>query len=145
MGGTCCRSRKEGQISKSLVFLPFWVVNGITECIRLAEEKLNRPVTLIEIHALALDMNKLPVKDIFQLAAVMMSLFREDLLLTDKIFEFWTLSPKEGFMTYTDFWHKHFDGYKVDSLQRIRADTAKTINLNELVNMMKSKDRAVYD
>lgn len=75
----------------------------------------------------------------------MMSLFREDLLLTDKIFEFWTLKPQEGFMTYTDFWHKHFDGYKVDSLQRIRADTAKTINLNELITMMKSKDRAVYE
>lgn len=48
-------------------------------------------------------------------------------------------------MTFSDFFKKHYDGYRLDSKQRIRATTAKTISLKNLTNLMRSKDRELYE
>jgi len=49
-------------------------------------------------------------------------------------------------MTYMDFFNKHFSDYTLDSNQRVRATPAvKTVNLKILTNLMKSKDRDLYE
>ena len=50
MGGTICRAgRSDDQVSKSLLWLPWYFVNRFIESTRLAEEILGRPATIQEI------------------------------------------------------------------------------------------------
>lgn len=50
MGGTICRaSREPNQVSKALLWLPWYFVNRFLESTRVAEETLGKPPTCIQI------------------------------------------------------------------------------------------------
>ena len=49
MGGTICRSREETQVSKSLLWLPYWFVDKFLNSLRTAETILGEPPTSIQI------------------------------------------------------------------------------------------------
>lgn len=48
MGGTICIcKRKENQVGRALLWLPYYIVNKMIDCIISAEEKLGKPPSTI--------------------------------------------------------------------------------------------------
>ena len=52
MGGTICRvGRQKDQVSKSILWMPWYFVNRFLESVRIAEEELGTPPTTMQIFA----------------------------------------------------------------------------------------------
>ena len=86
MGGTICVCRKEGQITKSLLWLPWFIVNNMLECVELAEQKLGRPPNMLELYVVMIKTYpNMPIKNAHECNAVMSSLMREDWLYINDI------------------------------------------------------------
>ena len=88
---------------------------------------------------------RIKFNNLFEIAAVMCSLAREDIVLTDKIFSKWTVRKQEGYYTYSEIFHTQFgDGYRCDSLGRAYPTTARTVNFSNLKKILLSKDEALF-
>ena len=48
MGGTICVNRKPEQVSKSTLWLPWWIVNQVLAAVQSAENKVGGPPTIFE-------------------------------------------------------------------------------------------------
>ena len=118
MGGTmCCGKRVDGTIGKSLIGLPWYIVERLEKATDAAEAKLGRPPTACDIFIMCEELgyndNFMPGMDIYKVAAIMCSLLREHLVFTDRIMSCWTTTKREGFYSYNDFFAMHFPGYKL--------------------------------
>ena len=133
MGGTICRSRADGQVSKSQLWLPFYFVNRFVESTRIAEETLGKPPTVFEIFTV-MDQNfGRAVNNIYQLVAILFSLLREDLIYSDEHSYRYTVNKQEGYYNYTELFSKKFPaGYACDSIGRVIPTTARVVNLHEM-------------
>ena len=144
MGGTICRSREETQISKSLLWLPYWFVDKFLNSTRAAEEILGQPPTSMQIFVQLTNDHGEVVKDVYQVSAVLFSLLREDILYSDAHSYKYTTEKKEGYYSYTElFQMKHKGGYTCDQLGRVVGAGARTINLNTLRNILISTDESL--
>lgn len=57
----------------------------------------------------------------------------------------YTVHKQEGYYSYSELFRKKFpDGYTCDSSGRVTPTTARTINLNDLMRTMVSKDESAY-
>lgn len=66
MGGTICIcSRPEDQVSKSLAWLPWFVVNRFLQAIDHAEEKLQQPPTIPQIFVTLEDHFNAPINNVY--------------------------------------------------------------------------------
>jgi hypothetical protein len=66
MGGTCCISRNEEQVGKSILWLPWFFVNAFVSSVESAEKKLGKPASTIEIFVeLNENHRMIPVKNIW--------------------------------------------------------------------------------
>ena len=144
MGGTICRAgRQPDQVSKSLLWLPWYFVNRLLESTREAEEILGRPPTVMEMFMTLEANHGKTLNNIYELVAVLFSLLREDIIYSDMHSYRYTLTKQEGFYTYSELFRIRFaDKYSVDSLGRVIPTTARTLNLNQLREMFISTDEA---
>ena len=84
MGGTICRcNRGSDQVSRSMILLPFFVVNPFLQSIEEAEDILGYPGNIKQIEFILQSRHKVPVKNIFEISAITFSLLREDMLYID--------------------------------------------------------------
>jgi len=84
MGGTICKQRRDEQVGRAILWLPWFFVNQYLEAVDRTEDKLGRPPTQVEIFVLLNMEFNLPIKNVFESTAVTGSLLREDLLYTNE-------------------------------------------------------------
>ena len=144
MGGTICRvSRQQDQVSKALLWLPWFFVNRFLESTRIAEERLGAPPTIFEIQFVMKELYDSTLNN-YTIAAVFFSIFREDMIRMNSTSSRFTIHRQEGFYTYSDFFRLRYPvGYGCDSSGRIVATTARTLNLYELHSILTSKDETL--
>ena len=147
MGGTCCvTSRKQEQVSRAILWLPWFITNQMLKSVQLAEEKLKRPPTVFEIFVeFKIAMPRVPVNTVFEMGAMFTSLFREDWIYMDETAIHFSLVKHPGFCNYSErFREKYGSGYACARDGSIVAKTARTINHANLLNMLKSKDEQLF-
>ena len=146
MGGTICRSsRQTEQVSKSILWLPWYFVNRFLESTRIAEDVLGRPPTLVEIFVTLNDTYGKTVNNIFEVGAILFSLLREDLIYADLLSYRYTVNKQEGYFSYSEIFQKKFPfGYVCDKQGRVVPSIARRVNLNNLRNVLTSQDEAVF-
>lgn len=145
MGGTICICRSKDQVGKSLLWLPYYITNKMIDCIISAEEKLGKPPSSIEIFVEMKQKFTLPVNNIFEGAAVITSLYREDMIFANDVASNFSVTRHEGFLTYSERFRKLYgDGYASARDGSVVVQTAKTINLKKLNNMLRSKDENLF-
>lgn len=116
------------------------------DCVISAEAKLGKPPSFIEIFVEMTNRYDLPVKNCYEGAAVLTSLFREDLLYTNDVASHYSVIKHEGFSSYTEIFRKKIgDGYIVHKDGSVAVSTAKTLNYRNLIEMLKSKDKSLFD
>jgi len=125
--------------------LPSWIVNKFLLSVDTAEDKLGRPPNALEVFVEMEEFHGSPVKNCFQVAAVLCSIHREDWLLSNKSGYNWTRRPQEGFRTYSQIFRDIYPGYGVDSNQTVVATTAKTVNYEFLLDVLRSKDEKLME
>jgi len=145
MGGTCCVvSRERTQVGRSLLWLDGWTTSSVLKAVEIAETKLGKPGSAVEVFVTLKNEFSTPIRNMWEVAAVLCSLFREDWIFTNSIGSHWTRSKKEGYSSYSEIFKAKFPGYKLDSRQRVMSDTAKTTNFKKLTDMLKSKVEADF-
>jgi len=147
MGGTICRaSRLEDQVSKSILWLPWYFVNRFVDSTRLAEEILGRPPTVQEIFVTLSNVHGKTVNDVYELGACLFALLREDLIFSDLNSYRYTANKQEGYYSYSEIFRLRFPtGYSCDSMGRVIPTTARLVNLNHLKNVLMSQDKAFFN
>ena len=145
MGGTCCKSRKEDQVAKATLWLPWFMVDQFLTAIGRAEELLGTPPNTFEIAASFKQISIIPLQNPQQAAAIILSLFREDIIFADRSLYHFTCTPREGFSKFSDRFREIYQGYRVDSIGCIVPDTEKTLNYKELIKVLKSKDADLFN
>jgi len=130
MGGTICRtSRTDGQVSKSLLWLPWYFVNRFLDSTRAAEDILGHPPTVQEIFVTLEANHGKTVNNIYEAVAILFSLLREDLIYSDIHSFRYSCNKQEGFFTYSELFRMRFPtGYVCDSLGKVQPTTAQTVN-----------------
>jgi hypothetical protein len=75
----------------------------------------------------------------------MMALFSEDLVYTDEHqLHRWTTKSREGYSKMSEFLRKNTSGYTFDkNLSFIAKPDTRTVNLNDLISILKSKDESL--
>jgi len=73
-------NRPDDQIGKALISMPWYWVEKALAAVKSAEEKLMRPPSIFEIFTQMTKIYNLQVATIYEGAAVLTSLFREDWL-----------------------------------------------------------------
>ena len=146
MGGTICICRSKDQVGKSLLWLPYFITNKMIDSIISAEEKLGKPPGSIEIFVEMKQRHNIPnVNNIFEGAAVITSLYREDMIFANDVASNFSVTRHEGFLTYSERFRKLFgDGYATARDGSVVVKTARTINLKKLNNMLRSKDENLF-
>jgi len=146
MGGTICRGRrKPEQVGRAILWLPFFITSRVMHAVDSAQEKLGRPVTAVEVFVELKRLYYMPIKSIYEIAAVLSSLVREEMLYTNEVGSHFTSRPYEGYLGYTDIFDKKFgEGYSLNSEQSVVPTTAKTVNLKSLLEILKSKDEKLF-
>jgi len=87
----------------------------------------------------------LPVNNIFEGAAVITSLYREDMIFANDVASNFSVTRHEGFLTYSERFRKLYgNGYASARDGSIVVQTAKTINLKKLNKMLRSKDENLF-
>lgn len=94
-------------MARSLLTLPFNYTIRMIDCVKTAEEKLGKPPTVVEIFV---EMKSrypwMPVASIFEGAAFLVSLFREDMIFADASCEHYTALRQDGFFSFTELFRK---------------------------------------
>ena len=145
MGGTICKRRHEEQVSKSILWLPWYFVNRFIESTRIAEDVLGRPPTILEVFVTLGDTYGKTVNNVYEVVAILFSLLREDLIYSDEHSYRYTVNKQEGFYSYSEIFRKKFPvGYSCDKMGRVVPTTARRVNLNHLRSVLISRDEASY-
>jgi len=109
MGGTICRTgRSENQVSKSILWLPWYFVNRFIDSTRLAEEILGRPASLQEIWVTMEDNHGKTLNNIYEMGACMFALLREDMIFSDLHSYRYTVNKQEGYYNYSEIFRLKF-------------------------------------
>lgn len=147
MGGTMCICRRQpNQIGKALLSLPYWIVNKLLSCVDSAEAILKRPPSIIEIFMETKHRYpNFPVNNIYEGAACLTSLFREEMLYTNDLASHYSTTRHEGYVGFSEMFRKRFGNeYTTLNDGTVVATTARTINCKNLYNMLRSKDESLF-
>ena len=127
--------------------MPYWIVNKMISSVISAEAKLGKPPSVIEIFVeMKRQHNISMVSNIYEGAAVITSLFREDMLFANDVCSHYSVTRHEGFLNYTEIFHKKIgEGYKINKDGTVAVTTAPTLNFRNLTEMLKSKDAALFE
>lgn len=122
------------------------MVNRVLQCCDIAEAKLGRPVTGIEIFTVfaELKMNDftMPFNDVYTVGAVVMSMFREHKLYTEPLAYYFTTKPKEGYFSFQELFDKKYElAYSLGHNQEVvPCGATKSLNFDEVWDTLRSKD-----
>ena len=148
MGGTITRSRDEKQVARGLIPLPFFYTRRILDCMLSAEEKLGgKPPTVVECFVEIKNRYPwIPVNTIFEGAAVLVTLFREDMIFADDTCEHYSVNKHPGYSSFSEKFNA-----KIGSRYEISADHTvalkkgeKAVNFAKMIEILKSKDEQLY-
>lgn len=85
------------------------------------------------------------MNNIFEGAAVLTSLYREDMLFANDVCSNFSVTRHDGYLTYSERFRKLFgDGYASARDGSVVVTTARTINFRKLNAMLKSKNESDY-
>jgi hypothetical protein len=141
MGGTCCRHRREDQVARALLSMPWFMVNNVLRAVNDAEDRLGRIPTTMEIyHMFRSQNNRLTANNPYEIGAILMSMYREDLILSDDVAYQFTTRQHEGFNTFSVNFNKKYKGYGICKTGNVVPITAKTISFKKQIEMLKSTD-----
>lgn len=116
------------------------------DCVISAEAKLGKPPSVIEIFVEMKHRFTLPVNNIYEGAAVITSLFREDMLYANDVCSHYSITRHAGYLNYSEIFRKKIgDGYRINKDGTVAATTAKTLNFRNLIKMLKSKDASLFE
>ena len=112
-----------------------------------AEAKLGKPPSVIEIFIeMKAQYNITQVNNIYEGAAVITSIFREDMLYANDVCSHYSVTKHEGLMNFSEIFKKKIgDGYKINRDGTVVVTTAPTLNFRNLMEMLKSKDAALFE
>ena len=129
------------------MWLPYWIVNRMIDSVISAEAKLGKPPSVIEIFIeMKAQYNITQVNNIYEGAAVITSIFREDMLYANDVCSHYSVTKHEGYMNYSEIFKKKIgDGYKINRDGTVAVTTAPTLNFRNLIEMLKSKDAALFE
>ena len=83
----------------------------------------------------------MPVKDVYQVAAVMMSMLREHLIFCDPVGYRYTTNKQEGYLSFTEIFGAKHPGYTCGAKQEcISTGDTKNVNFDSLMTILKSND-----
>jgi len=109
--------------------------------VRIAEEVLGRPATILEIYVTLEDTYGKSLNNAYELLAILHSILREDLIYVDEFCQRITLNKKDGFYSYSEIFRAKFpQGYGCDKIGRVVPTTAKRINLRQLMEFLTSSN-----
>jgi hypothetical protein len=110
MGGTICVCKRNAdQVTRSLILLPYFIVNKMLSSIANAEAKLGTPPNILEVFVEIRKNHKgLPINNCYEGAAVIASLLREDWIYTNKIASHVSLTRHEGYFTFSELFRQKF-------------------------------------
>lgn len=112
-----------------------------------AEEKLGQAPTVVEIFVEIKTANpQAPVNNIFEGAAVLTTLFREDLIYADNSCEHYSAKRQEGYKNYSELFRQKvgFD-YGIGPDGSVVSKTAKLVNFKQMIEILKSKDESLLE
>ena len=146
MGGTICRaSRPQEQVSKALLWLPWFIVNQVISAAKQAEETLGHPPTMIQIFSVLQEHYNSPLRNVWEVGAIACSLHREELIYCDKIIYRWTAYKQEGYLSYSEMFMKQFGpAYGCNAAGKVYSKTARTVNFGLLTKVLKSKNENIF-
>ena len=146
MGGTLCRvDRAPDQVARTLLPLPWFIVSSTIKATEMAEDILGHPPSPYEIFVVLNEHLKTPIRQPSEVAVVMMSMLREDFVMTDKISYRYTVRRQEGYYTFSERFRQNFgDGYECDSVGAIVPTTARAVNYSQLQQILLSKDESLF-
>ena len=122
--------REETQVSRALIWMPWYFLNRFIESTRACEEILGRPPTTIEIFYQVSNTYGRVVNNMYEVGAILYSLLREDLIYADEHCYTYTCVKKEGYYSYSDFFQMKFgSGYICDKRGHVVPSTARVLNL----------------
>ena len=111
----------------------------------MAEETLGRPATIMEVSVTLEDTYGKSLNNIYELAAVLFSMLREDLLYSDLNSYRYTTHKQEGFYNYSEIFRLKFPvGYSCDKNGCVVPTTARRINLQQLRSVLLNKEEASF-
>jgi len=104
------------------------------------------PPTALEIFAHLNRGSSLPINNAYEVAAILATLHREEMVFVDKNFVRWTVRKKDGYMTFSElFLMRYGEGYGCSPTGGIIATTARTVKYSTLVELLKSRDAAALE
>ena len=144
----CCVGSDDNKISRSLLSLPWYMVNAILTCVDLAEQRKGSAPNGVEVFVTFDELGyrncMRPIDDVYTVCAILMSLLREHMILTDKVGYLFTRNKREGFFTYTEIFKNKYPGYGLahdQSLVPLKGTTL--VNFDDLWKILRSNDRAL--
>ena len=133
-------------MAKSVINLPWFIVNRFLAATNKAEDNLGRPPTVFEIF-LVFDRHYHHDKiGEVEAMGIVYNLFREDILLADANCAFFTTRASPGFKTFSMLLREKFagmHGYRCLNDGRIFPTTARTVSLEFLLAMLRSSDASL--
>ena len=148
MGGTFCRCRSSDQVAKATLWLPWYMVRNVLRAIEMAEDRLGQPPTVCQVYIIFDEHFHHDQIQVGGCMTLIYNLFREDLVFTDQGCYKFTTRPREGFYNYSHYFRQRYGStgaYKTISDGRIWPAKARTVNLNDLLAMLKSKDKSLFE
>ena len=128
--------------------MPFYVVNKMLSSIANAEAKLGKPPNILEVFVeIRKNHKELPIRNCYEGAAVLAALLREDWIYTNKIASLVSLTRHEGYYTFSEIFRQKF-GYDYECRRDgsiVTSPGAKEHNLNHVLDILKSKDEALFN
>ena len=134
----CICSRPEGQESRSLLSLPGCFVNKYLKAIDYAEAQLEHPPNIAQINVTIEDQFGGQESNLLTTAAVLWSLFREELIFCDESARYFSRKRSETMLSYSEIFNRKFGGGQYGCLKsgQIVVKRAKTVNLTYLLNTL---------
>lgn len=134
-------------MARGLLPLPDDFKKGVVACMLAAEEKLGQPPTVVESFVeIKTTHPQMPVNNIFEGAAVITTLFREDLIFADNTCEHYSGKRQEGYKTYSEWFRlKVGEGYGIGPDGSVFSKSGKTVNFKQMIEILKSKDASLME
>ena len=101
---------------------------------------------MLQIFITLKENTNLPIRNVYEVAAITASLLREDMIFCDKISYRWTVNKQEGFYSFSELFNMHYGPtYGCDKYGRVYPKAAaRTINYGHLMQILKSSDEDLF-
>ena len=135
-------------MTTAIYSIPGFLTSKMLNCTQEAEDILGTPPNIYEC-AVVIKRNHpyMPVANVYEVLALITSMMREDWLYTDSSGYKVSLKRHEGFTTFSEKCRSHFKGNYVfiKDGTLVTSKLGKTLNLDNVINTLKSKDISLFN